>query len=219
MQRRRCVMDNERTRAARILGQMGGGSTSPAKSEAARRNGAKGGRPKKVDENVSVLGPTLAVIKQLETEGLIQKATIGGSVALMQWSQPMYTEDLDMFCFIPSGGLLISLGPIYKRLEELGCVIDGMYVRIKGVPVQFLTPHIPIEQDAFQNTVPITVGGVTVHVLDYEYILALKVNANRRKDWTQIFQALESAAPDMNKLKTILTKHGLWERWEAKLAE
>lgn len=38
-------------RAAQQLGRLGGKATSEAKAEAARKNGAKGGRPKKKKTN------------------------------------------------------------------------------------------------------------------------------------------------------------------------
>ena len=67
-------MDQE-SEAAKILGQRGGSVKSAAKNQANRLNGLKGGRPRKearkrVDEPLSILGPTLKVINQLEDEGM-----------------------------------------------------------------------------------------------------------------------------------------------------
>jgi hypothetical protein len=212
------------TKAAKLLGKMGGEVTSDSKTEAARTNGTKGGRPRKRDKELSeslpsILGPTLEIINQLERESILRQPTIGGSIALMYYTQPMYTDDLDIFCYIPNQGLIVHLGPIYSRLEELGCTVNNMYVHIKGVDVQFLTPSLPIEIEAIQNTVAITVNGVSTHVLGYEYALAIKANANRPKDWAQIATALESTAPDKKKLDAILNKYGLSDRWRRKIEE
>jgi hypothetical protein len=72
-----------------------------------------------------VLAPTLRVINQLETEGLINGYAIGGSIALMHYTEAFSTDDLDNFC-APSAGLIITgLAPVYNRLGELGFYPDG----------------------------------------------------------------------------------------------
>jgi hypothetical protein len=60
---------------------------------------------------------TLAVINQLEREGLIGRYAIGGAVAATRYIEPIQTYDLDIFVVLPvapSG--LISLTPIYSYL-------------------------------------------------------------------------------------------------------
>jgi predicted nucleotidyltransferase len=212
------------TRAAKLLGKLGGETTSAAKAEASRANGTKGGRPRKRTEELTedlppTIGPALEVLNQLEDEGIIQQPTIAGSVALMYYAQPMYTDDLDMFCYLPNQGILTDLEPIYKRLAELGCTINNMYIRIEGVNVLFMIPETLLEKEAVQNAAAITVSGVKTHVLKYEYALAIKANANRPKDWGHIATSLESAAPDKNELDSILSKYGLSDRWRRKIDE
>jgi len=167
-----------------------------------------------------ILGPTLEVINQLESEGIIQKPTIGGSVAIMYYAQPVKTDDLDMFCYMPNRGLLIDLGPIYKRLEQLGCVIKDLYINIKGVDVQFLVPaNEPLVEEALKKAVSVTIDTVHTHVFEYEYALAVKAEAGRPKDWAHIAMALESVAPNKSKLDAILSKYGLSEKWRRKIEE
>lgn len=62
-----------------------------------------------------ILAPALKVINQLEQEGIIEKPTIGGSIALVYYSQPMKTEDLDIFCLLTQKSLIVSLAPISIR--------------------------------------------------------------------------------------------------------
>lgn len=212
--------------AAKILGRRGGSVKSAAKNEANRLNGLKGGRPRKearkpVDEPLSILGPTLRVINQLETEGIIERPTIGGSIALMYYSQPAKTDDLDMFCYIVGQGALVSLAPIYKRLEELKYEIKDLYINIEGVDVQFLVPGpldaLPLE--ALNNSIEIAVEGVPTRVFQYEYGLAVKAQANRSKDWIHIISAIESTEPDETKLMPILEKYCLVERWKRRTSD
>jgi hypothetical protein len=213
------------TRAAKLLGKLGGEKTSAARAEASRLNGMKGGRPKRraeelFEEMPPVLGPTLELINQLESEGIIRQPTIGGSVAIIYYAQPVQTDDLDMFCYMPNQGLLIDLAPIYKRLEELGCRVRDLYINIRGVDVQFLVPaNQPLVEEALKNAAPVTIEKVKTHIFEYEYALAVKAEAGRPKDWAQIATALESASPNKKKLDAVLSKYGLLEKWRRKIEE
>lgn len=208
-----------------MLGKLGGETTSAARANASRLNGTKGGRPKRgaeemVKELPPILGPTLELINQLESEGIIQKPTIGGSVAIVYYAQPVKTDGLDMFCHIPNQGFVIELRPIYKRLEGLGCKVKDLYINIKGVDVQFLVPaNQPLVEEALENAVPVTIDKVKTHIFEYEYALAVKAEAGRPKDWAHIATALESAEPNKEKLDAILTKYGLLEKWRRKIEE
>lgn len=213
------------TRAAKLLGKLGGETTSAARAMASRLNGTKGGRPKRraaelVEEMPPILGPTLELINQLESEGIIQQPTIGGSVALMYYSQPVRTDALDMFCYIKNQGIILQLEPIYERLVELGCKINDLYINVRGVDVQFLVPaNQPLVEEALANAASITVDSVETHIFEYEYALAVKAEANRPKDWAHILTAIESAVPNRKKLDAILTKYGLLEKWRRKTEE
>ena len=148
-----------------------------------------------------ILGPTLELINQLESEGIIRKPTIGDSVAIIYYAQPVKTDDLDLFCYIPNRGILIDLGPIYNRLESLGCKIRDLYINVRGVDVQFLVPdNQPLVEEALDNAAPVTIDNVKFHIFEYEYALAVKAEAGRAKDWAHIATALESATPNKEKL-------------------
>lgn len=164
-----------------------------------------------------ILAPTLKVINQLEAEGIIESPAIGGSIALVFHAQPMKTDDLDIFCFLSQSTLIISLSPIYKRLEELGySYSDGACIDIEGVNVQFLIPDDPLTQEALRSSIVIDCEGVPTRVFQYEYALAVKAQANRTKDWGHIGTALESKEPDIVMLEGILKKYDLLDRWKRK---
>lgn len=213
------------TKAAKLLGKLGGETTSAARANASRLNGTKGGRPrtrgKELFEDIPpILGPALEVINQLEQEEIIEKPTIGGSVAIMYYAQPVKTDDLDIFCYIRNRGLLCDLGPIYKRLEELACKVEDLYINIRGVDVQFLVPaNQPLVEEALENAASVTIDNVKTHIFEYEYSLSVKAEAGRPKDWAHIATALESATPNKEKLDAILTKYGLLEKWRQKIEE
>lgn len=77
---------------------------------------------------------TLAVINQLEQEGLVGRYAIGGAIAATRYIEPIQTYDLDIFVS-PSG--LISISPIYTYLThwsrpdcaQTGCVGPALGAR------------------------------------------------------------------------------------------
>lgn len=160
-----------------------------------------------------VFAPTLKVINQLEEDGLIENYAIGGSIALMHYCEPFYTQDLDIYCFIPGKTVLIDLGPIYRRLEMLGYKPSGESVTIEGVEVQFVPPHGALSEEALHAAKATRIEGVGTRVFQYEHALAMKANAGRPKDWAHLATAIASADPDMVQLKDLLSRYGLIEKW------
>lgn len=172
----------------------------------------------KLDESFPpVLAPTLKVINQLETEGLVERYCIGGSLALMNYCEAFRTDDLDLYCLIPQNSMLIDLSPIYLYLERLGYKTSGEYLVVEGVKVRFLPPHGELSIEATNAAVAVDVEGVLTRVCQYEYAIAMKVQAGRTKDWLHISLALESAEPDMAKLEALLKKFGLFEKWSSRM--
>ena len=167
------------------------------------------------DDLPPVLAPALKVINGAVEEGIIQKFVIGGSIAIMNYTEPFSTKDLDLFCFFPGqNGLLFSLAPIWNYLESLGYKSDGaLSMIVEGVAVQFLTPSSPLEIEAMDSALLSDFEGQTVYVFQLEYAMAIKSQANRSKDWRHIDIAMESAVPDMIKLAEILKKFDLMDRW------
>ena len=162
-----------------------------------------------------ILAPALRVINQLETERLIGGYAIGGSFSLIFYGEAFTTDDVDIFCHITQGkgSLLVSLSPIYERLNELGFLPDGEGIRIHGVKIQFLLPMTELGNEAMITASQTTIEGVPTRVFDFEHALAMKAATGRAKDWGHIGIAMESGEPDMNKLKDILTRYNLLRSW------
>jgi hypothetical protein len=159
------------------------------------------------------LEKTLAVINTLESEGIIGRYAIGGAIGLLFYAEPALTYDLDIFCYLNQAGELINLGPLYKYLREKGHEAKGEHIEIEGVPVQFLPPTSDLVKEALDNAVETTFAGVFTRVFQYEHLLSIMVETGRAKDKARIAEALESAQPDHDKLKDILKRHGLVDRW------
>ncbi|MBX3152382.1 hypothetical protein KF728_19645 [Candidatus Obscuribacterales bacterium] len=167
-------------------------------------------------DDLPVLAPALRIINQLETEGIIKKPTIGGSIALGFHGQMLLTDDLDVFCYFEGQGLIQTTAPILERLNELGYATTELGASIEGVEVHLGQGH-GIVTEALEHALQIEVEGVPFHVFDFEYALAVKAEAGRSKDWLHIASTLEAAEPDEKKLFAILEKHGLLKAWKRKL--
>lgn len=172
-------------------------------------------RSNEVDENTFILSGTLRVLNSLESEGVVGRYAIGGATALVFYTEPILTEDVDVFCDIPHEGILIDLVPLYKHLEQRGYHAKGEHVIIESVPVQFLVPPNPLVEESLRNAMEIEVEGVKTRVFGYEYLLAIMTQTARPKDRSKIVVALDSAPPDDSKLQDILKRYNLLSKWSA----
>jgi len=170
--------------------------------------------PEYVDDIVPpIIGGTLHVLNILEAEKIIGRYAIGGSIGLLFYTEPVLTDDMDVFCHLPQTGLLTSLAPVYGRLQQMGYQPDGQFISIEGVLVQLLLPPSSLVEEALQNAVETEAEGVSTRVFQYEYLLAIMTETNRAKDRAKIANALESASPDEAKLQNILRRYNLLDRW------
>lgn len=161
-----------------------------------------------------ILDRTLQVINKLESDGTIGKYAIGGAIGAIFFTEATTTYDLDIFCFLPtteSG--FINLGPLYGELAKLGYQPKGTEVLIEGVPVQFLIPPDKLEEEALAQAEELEISGVKTRVFSYEHLLAIMAKTSRPKDKVRITQCLDCTQPDEAKLKDILTRYDLVEKW------
>jgi hypothetical protein len=64
-----------------------------------------------------------------------------------------------------------------------------------------------------ETAVQETLEGVHTRVFDFEHAMAMKAKIGRAKDWGHLGIAMESGAPNMDKLKDILTRYNLLSNW------
>ena len=157
---------------------------------------------------------TLSVINSLESEKIIDKYAIGDAIGVLFYAEPTYTEDLDIFCYIPKpeGSLLTDLGPLYEYLEKKGYKPEGGHIRIEGVLVQFLEPGTELMKEALDSADERDYSGTPTRVFQYEHLLAIMAETGRAKDKSRINQVLESKEPDQEKLSEILRRHNMLDK-------
>jgi len=157
----------------------------------------------------------LKVLNELKEEGLIRDYAIGGAIAALRWTEPFFTQDLDIFIVLEKEadekGLII-LSPIYEYLKSKGYVWKGHWIIIEGVPVDMF-PADSLEKEAVEQAQEAEYEEVRTKVIIPEYLIALFLRAGRDKDLRKIQMLLEQCEIDRERLEKILSQCGLREKF------
>jgi len=159
---------------------------------------------------------TLSVLNELKEKGLIKDYAIGGAIAALRWTEPFFTEDLDIFIILekePDEKGLIVLSPIYEYLGSRGYGRKEHWVIIEGVPVDIF-PADPLEKEAIEEAEEVEYEGVKTKVIVPEYLIALFLRAGRGKDLRKVEMLLEQCEIDKERLQKILHQYGLYDKFK-----
>lgn len=164
-----------------------------------------------------------AIINELEEKGAIESYALGGAMALLFYSEPIFTQDIDIFVFLPKSEVnhsLIDLSSIYDSLKKMGYSAKKEYVIIEGMQVQFLPAYNDLVEEAVKDCIIQNYEEVPVKVLRLEYLIAIMLDTNRAKDRARIGILLEQDVKiDQDKMLDILSRYKLQKKWERLLGE
>lgn len=155
---------------------------------------------------------TLRVLSSMKAEGVIEEYAVAGAMALVFWTEPVPTWDLDVLVFLPAAaGPLIGLESIYRWTSNHGYSIDKEHVIIEGVPTQFLASPGPLGDEAIETAATLDYEGVTTRVVLPEYLIALYLQPEARtaKRRERAAMLLEWRGLDRDRLDAILKRHEL----------
>jgi len=158
---------------------------------------------------------TIAVINQMTVEGVIENYALGGATAVIFYTEPIATEDIDVFVHVRAGqSILMEFQPIFDYLQEHGYEIKGEHAFIENFPVQFLpiAKELINEAVAEANEFKLS-GGTIVRVISPEYLTAIMLDTGRIKDYLRIGFFLQHQVINLEELERILDKHDLAEKW------
>jgi hypothetical protein len=114
----------------------------------------------------STFRDALRALNQLKADGVVDDYAVAGAMALMFWTEPVPTFDLDVLVFLPGEtGPLISLDPIYRWAAAQGYPTDAEHVIVQGVPTQFLPAPDPLADEAIRGAAEVDYEGLTVRVV------------------------------------------------------
>jgi hypothetical protein len=160
---------------------------------------------------------TLQIINNLEKEGIIEGYAIGGATALLFYTEPALTFDVDIFVFLPGdtgSKAILDLGSLYKSLETKGYQAEKEHVMIEGIPVQFIPVYNDLVEEAVKNASTKDYEELKVKVLSMEHLFAVMIDTNRPKDRERIVKLLGEVSFDHKLLESILKRHSLHDKWK-----
>jgi predicted nucleotidyltransferase len=162
---------------------------------------------------MSKVEKTLKVIRELKDKHIIQDFAIGGGVAVLYYTEPVLTYDLDIF-FIPVEKKLDVLSTIYTYLKEKGYKPRKEHVQIEGVPVQFIPVYNELVEEAVQNAPKVNYGRLKTQVIGLEYLVAIMLQVYRAKDRERLIKIFEETDLKPKVLRQILEKFELKEKYD-----
>ena len=154
----------------------------------------------------------LRVLNEMKQARVVDDYAVAGAMALVFWTEPVPTFDLDVLVFLPEkDATIVSLAPIYDWAAERGFSTKSEHVMIEGVPVQFLPAHNELADEAIEQAATLEYEGVPVRVVKPEYLVALYLEPGARtlKRRERAAALRESPAMNMAALDGLLRRFGL----------
>lgn len=154
----------------------------------------------------------LRAVNSLKDEGLVSEYAIAGAMAIVFWTEPVPTYDLDVLVFLSEQpGPLVSLAAIYRWAEAEGFPVSEEHIIVHGVPTQIVPSPNGLADEAIRSAEEIEYQGVRVRVARPEYLVALYLEPSARTPRRRERAALLMELPSLNQelLRDIMKRHGL----------
>ena len=153
----------------------------------------------------------LGAIRDLKGEGVVTDYAVGGAMALVFWSEPATTFDIDVFVLMEQKGVLVSLEPIYAWARRHGYPEQHEHLIVSGIPVQIIPAHNQLAVEAVANAADLEYEGRSVRVIRPEYLVAmyLEESARTQKRLARVAALLDEGNLDMTLLEDVVKRYGL----------
>lgn len=153
----------------------------------------------------------LRAVERLKRDGVVADYAVGGAMALIFWSEPVATFDLDVFVLLPSRGPLVSLEPIYTWARERGYPEADEHLLVASVPVQIIPAHNALAEEAVARAADLDYEGHPVRVIRPEYLVAmyLEPSARTRTRLARVASLLDEGNLDRLFLDDLLQRYKL----------
>ena len=154
----------------------------------------------------------LRALNAMKAQGVIEEYAVVGALAVVFWTEPLPTYDLDVFVFLaPSDAALVSLQGVYDWASKQGYAAHKEHIVIEGVPTQFLPSPNSLADEAIETAETLDYEGVPVRVALPEYLVALCLQPESRTPKRRERAAMLLEWPGLNRgrLDEILERYGL----------
>jgi hypothetical protein len=155
---------------------------------------------------------TLRALNAVKADGIVEEYAVAGALALVFWTEPVATYDLDVLVFLPQQeGSLVSLDGIYNWAGARGYKAEKEHLIIEGVPTQFIPSPGELADEAIETAADLDYEGVRVRVVLPEYLIALYLVPEARTPKRRERAGVLLERPGLNRglLDDILKRHGL----------
>ncbi|HMS39419.1 MAG TPA: hypothetical protein PKE69_04280 [Pyrinomonadaceae bacterium] len=167
------------------------------------------------------IAKTISVVNQMTADGIIENYALGGATAVIFYTEPIATEDVDVFVHLkPGGNPLMEFQPIFDYLKDKGYEMKGEHFYVEGFPVQFLPTGTELLNEAIDeaNEFQLT-NEVVVRVMTPEHLVAIMLNTGRLKDFLRIGVFIQHEVVNSELLQSILTEHNLAQKWKDNISK
>jgi len=154
-----------------------------------------------------------ALLNQMVRDGVLENYAVAGAIGAMFYVEPFSTQGIDVFVMMPENRIVIELPGLdylkargYTEFRNEGIVIEDW-------PVQFLPATTELEREAYLNAEYSKLDEVPVRVALAEHLVAIMLKVGRPKDLARIQMFLSQDAVKIDKLKDVIQRHGLTEKW------
>lgn len=156
-------------------------------------------------------GEAIAALNSLKDDGVVSDYALGGAMALIFWSEPTATFDIDVFVLLEQTGLLVSLDAIYAWARARGYPEEAEHILISGMPVQLIPAHNALATDAVASAAELEYDGQPVRVIRPEYLIAmyLEESARTRKRLERVAALLDEGNVDRTLLNDLVKRYKL----------
>ncbi len=164
---------------------------------------------------------TIAVINRMNDDGVIENYALGRATAVIFYTEPIATEDLDIFVHIPPGGNpFTEFQPIFDYLRGKDYAIKGEHYYVEGFPVQFLPTGKKLIDEAIDEANEFELSdGTVVRVMSPEHLVAIMLDTGRLKDYLRIGIFLQHGVVNSEELQRILDEHNLAQKWKENISK
>ncbi len=156
---------------------------------------------------------TIKIVNQMLSEKVFENYALGGASALIFYTEPIATQDVDIFISIKNANDLTILAPICEYASKHNFPVRAEHIIIKDFPVQFLLTFNNLTTEAVENAGEFELENIIVRVIRPEHLVAIMLDTGRTKDFLRISLFLENDLVNIELLKEILERHDLSEKW------